>query len=252
MRKARFMAGLGGIAGVATVSLGVLMGEAVATAPAAGQPAAQVGASNSPVVVTDPVVSAVDTSLPAAFLKDPLRLSTAAIDTWLQDPKTLFASYPLGGPALVSYVRLLVGSDSRTVAALISLAKDASATNVQIEGIAKGLARASQSGQVIAPAYTAYIQRLVAESGSTALIAAFSAALSDPETSELAPGGGLTGGAASVSPGTLTGTGGIGPSGSVGGTGAVASSSGSFSVGGGSVSGSGNGGTIQTEISPTR
>lgn len=193
----------------------------------------------------------VDTGLPEAYLRDPLRLSSGVIDAWLENPGATLVSYPLGGPALVSYVRLLAGSDSRTISALIDISKAPTASTVQIEAIGIGLARASQRGQVIAPDYVAYIQKLVAESGSAVLIAAYAKALSEPETSELAPGAGQSAGAAG-SPGTLTGVGGVGPSGSVGTVSTVVTASGTYEIGRGSVSGTGDGDTVPSDVSATQ
>lgn len=122
---------------------------------------------------------------PAAYLSGAERLSEDAVNQWLQQPDSIFSTYPAGGLPLSNFVRHLAGSDNRTVEELVDVAKDTKASSAQVAAIGAGLARAAQGGQRSAPLYAVYIQQRVALSSNSGLIDAFLAALSDQSVAAL-------------------------------------------------------------------
>lgn len=186
---------------------------------------------------------------PAPYLLEGQRLAPEVVDGWLSDPNAVLSRNPNGGVVLADFVRLLVGTDNRTVAVIISTSKLPDVSFGQIDAFGRGLAYATKDAQVAAPLYSSYIQMSVARSESPDLIAAFAKWLADPETSELSEAAGAPG-SPGAGVGSLTGIGGIGPSGSVGGVSTVETTSQGSTFGRGSVSDGGGGGVTVSDISP--
>lgn len=178
--------------------------------------------------------------LPEPSLDETARLSPEVIDAWLQEPSSLLDSHPSAGPAMVRYVALLAGSDARSIEALISLAGHPSASRRQARAIAGGLAETAIAAQQTSPDYAAFILLRVAASGNEQLISDFGQLLrgaddTDIDTAELPGTGGAPGGAPGS--GVLGGGGDFASSGVGSGSAIVSTSSGSLSIGGGSLSG---------------
>nr|BAT29899.1 hypothetical protein [Aureimonas sp. AU22] len=173
------------------------------------------------------------------------RLTANALEAWMAQPRVLLDNNPAGGRAMSQFVRSLVGTDNRTVAMLVGLAKQADVRDAQIGATAEGLASGMRDAENGSPEYAAYIQWAVAQSGSRELIAAFERAsgAEEDQTASIGAAGAAGGGAAGGSPGSgsLSGTGTPGTSGPVGVDSTVAQ------TGGGSGSRGGNGSVAFSE-----
>lgn len=154
---------------------------------------------------------------PAAYLTGSERLPPEVVDQWITAPKTVFDGNPLtsanhqtGSVGVPNYVRLLAGSDNRTVPLLVSLADSPDTTTDQVEAIARGLASAAHDAEKIAPLYSNYILVEVAKATSGNFKDRFQAALNQAAVSALGPGpAGAAGG--SFSAGSVGGGGDAGP-----------------------------------------
>ncbi len=106
----------------------------------------------------------------------PAKLSDAAISTFNNKPSALMERHPSGGPAMSAEVRRLTASDVGTATKLIDLAKNAKPEHIVALGI--GLAQAAAICTKTKPELAKTIKKLVAESGTPALAAAFATELS--------------------------------------------------------------------------
>jgi hypothetical protein len=205
----------------------------------------QENAPTVPIVTTPPAVA--QEQIPSCSFAVS-RLSPEQIQSWRADPQAWLDANPTGGVQMSNFVRSLVGSDSHTVAVLVDLTKRPATNASQRAAIGAGLARSAQVAQTSDPTCAAYVQTTVAKAGSPEAVSAFQAALSQVATEALGPvsgGGPAGGGAGPTGGGSLTGGGSAGNIGPTGGTSTVASSSGSYTVGGGSVS---DGSTTRTVL----
>jgi hypothetical protein len=126
---------------------------------------------------------------PIACFLEPAKLESSVVDEFLAKPDDFMARYPDGGLPMVSDVRALAGSDSRTVEPLLSMA--VTANTQQRAAIGSGLARAAVSCASASPDYAEWIQDMVAEADIADLMTAYVAAAGDIETAVLRfiPGG---------------------------------------------------------------
>jgi hypothetical protein len=101
----------------------------------------------------------------------PAKLSDTAISSFNDQPGSLIERHPSGGPALSSEVRRLAASDVGTTPKLIDLAKNAKPEHIVALGI--GLAQAAAICTKTKPELAKTIKKLVSESGTPSLAAAF-------------------------------------------------------------------------------
>lgn len=137
----------------------------------------------------------------------PAKLSDQAITQFMANPAGLLAVHPNGGVTLTNLVRMLAGSDFRTVDPLIELARNGP-PGVKAD-IAAGLANTAASCVWTRPDITRLIQERIAASEDAPLVTAFLGVAGAIETTVL---GGATGGAAGGGHSSIRGTT-IGPGG---------------------------------------
>ncbi len=208
------------------------------SAASAQDPAAPpVEAAETPAApgASDTVAAAWEGEIPAAYLGTRTPTPTPALEAFLEQPRLFLDENPEGGEGMVRSVRSLLGTDNRTVAALVNMVKLPDVRDAQVGAVAEGLAGAMRDAEAEAPRYSAYIQWAVAQSDSKELIAAFERASGADEDRTAAIGAGARAPGAPGS-GSLAGGGAPGPSGSPGTTATVATSGGAIFGSGGSIS----------------
>jgi hypothetical protein len=138
-----------------------------------------------------PVYAETTTPAEVSCLQVPAKMADKDIQSFLDNPKAILATYPTGGLAMSGDVRSLAGSSSHALQAIMSLMKDANKD--QKSAIASGLARAAYVcnglGQTPAQNYAADIQAAVANAGDVDFASAFQSASNDISVASTGPGG---------------------------------------------------------------
>jgi hypothetical protein len=126
-----------------------------------------------------PVAQPAGAEVSEGCLQHPAKLRDADIKVFSERPPALLDENPAGGPAMSSAVRRLAGSDVATVPALVSLAKDASVS--QIVAIGVGLAKAANVCKRKRPDLAERIKDEVNRAGNQTLTTAFAASLTSED-----------------------------------------------------------------------
>ena len=120
--------------------------------------------------------------------RSPAKLPENAVAKFAANPAGLLAAHPQGGPTLISAVRVLAGSDVRTVDALIEVARNA-APELKAD-IAAGLANTAVNCFWARPDIAQLIQEKITAAGDAPLSTAFLSVLSAGGTPALGGAGG--------------------------------------------------------------
>jgi len=143
----------------------------------------------------------------AALYPPQQAMSQQAVEQFLSNPGALLDQYKNGGPQMIAAVRDLAASDPRTLDALIGLLKTATPDQASAIGTALGQVALMAVGPD--QAYAVQIQTVVAASGNTSALVAFSAVVGgDIKLAATGAGGG--GGGAEEATGPGNGGGGVG------------------------------------------
>ena len=134
-------------------------------------------------------------------------VSAAAVATFQANPSQLLSQFPNGGAGLTKNVSDLVGSDKATLAAIITLAKNANED--QRKAIADGLAQIAKAyaadGSDPGIGFATQIQHAVANAGLPEFARAYAAASGDTGTASTGGGGAGGGGGGPNTAGAPTG-----------------------------------------------
>jgi hypothetical protein len=144
-------------------------------------------------------------SATAALYPPQQAMSPQAVQQFLSNPGALLTQFPNGGPQMIAAVRDLAASDPQTLDALIGLLKTATPDQASAIGTALGQVALMAVGPE--QAYAVQIQTVVAASGNTSALVAFSAVVGG-DIKLAATGAG--GGGAETPTGPGTGGGGSG------------------------------------------
>lgn len=137
-------------------------------------------------------------------------LPASAIQQFQSNPAGFLSQYPTGGPEMSKAVRDLVASDPQTLNTLIGLLSQANPD--QASAIGTGLGQVALMAVDNDQAFATQIQTLVAQSGNTGALVAFSAVVGGDIKLAAATGGGGAGGGGEEG----TGSGPTGSSGFIG------------------------------------
>jgi hypothetical protein len=145
----------------------------------------------------------------AALYPPQQAMSPQAVQQFLSNPAALLTQYPNGGAQMITAVRDLAASDPQTLDALIGLLKTATPDQASAIGTALGQVALMAVGPD--QAYAIQIQTVVASSGNTSALVAFSAVVGGDIKLAATGNGGAGGGAETpTGPGTGGGGGGAG------------------------------------------
>jgi hypothetical protein len=154
------------------------------------------------------LIVAATPSAQAAIYSPQQALPADAIQQFLTNPSGFLAQYPTGGPQMSKAVRDLVASDPQTLNALIGLLSQANPD--QASAIGTGLGQVALMAVDTDQAFAVQIQTVVAQSGNTGALVAFSAVVGGDIKLAAATGGGGGGGGGEEGTGAgPTGTGGF-------------------------------------------
>lgn len=138
------------------------------------------------------LIVAATPSAEAAIYSPQQAMPADAIQQFLSNPSGFLAQYPNGGPQMSKVVRDLVASDPKTLNALIGLLSQANPD--QASAIGTGLGQVALMAVGSDQDFANQIQTLVAQSGNTGALVAFSAVVGGDIKLAAATGGGGGGG----------------------------------------------------------